>query len=183
MRVVGEQGPRDPTKTQLRQSLTVLRAQREGNEEMGASVGVTGPGGGRGALRKGLCRLRTGRWEGTRQVKGHPATEQLLQTPRSGKKLVELEEQNENPVAGAHWPGRSSDGILGMKGNQQVVPEQGSHPIGASGAFHGGRLCRHGGQAGAQGKENGDQEPDMVRRWTEGDPFGARSGGRDARNC
>lgn len=104
--------------------------------------------GGGGALRKRLCGLRTGRWAGIRQVKGHRATAQPLQTPRSGKKLVAFKEQNENPGAGAHRPGRSSDGV-------QVVPEQGSHPIGASGAFHGGRLCRHGGQAVARGKENG----------------------------
>lgn len=175
--------------TPLRQSLAVLGAQREGNEETGANVGVTGRGGG-GALRKGLCGLRTGRWEGTRQVKGHRATAQPLQTPRSGKKLVEFEEQNEDPGAGAHRPGRSSDGVLGMKGNQQVVPEQGSHPIGASGAFHGSRLCRHGGQAGAQGKENEGQEMDMVRRWTGvggipeiGTPGAAegRKGGREKR--
>lgn len=121
---------------------------------------------------------------------GPPGDSTALQTPRSGKKLVEFEEQNEDPGPGAHRPGRSSDGVLGMKGNQQVVPEQGSHPIGASGAFHGSRLCRHGGQAGAQGKENEGQEMDMVRRWTGvggipeiGTPGAAegRKGGREKR--
>lgn len=170
--------------TPLRQSLAVLGAQREGNEETGANVGR----GGGGPLRKGLCGLRTGRWEGTRQVKGHRATAQPCKHPEVGRSW--WNSRNRMKTQGPGPTGLAGARMEMMKGNQQVVPEQGSHPIGASGAFHGSRLCRHGGQAGAQGKENEGQEMDMVRRWTGvggipeiGTPGAAegRKGGREKR--
>lgn len=94
-----------------------------------------------------------------------------MQTPRGGKRLAEFEEQNESPGAGSQVPQAlpedqvgGSDGLLGTKGNQQAVPEQGSYPVCVFGGFHGSWGCRGGReQAGAPGKENGGQEMHVVK--------------------